>query len=158
MEWSSNKIVSVVIVTCSKKDYLKSCLNSLKNQAYSVFEIIVIDNSLNSNFSQEIIKRYPEAKLYSSLRNLSYCEALNKGIKMSKGDFLLCLNDDAILDKKFIEGALKVFNINERIGMVSGKILRSDGKTIDSTGLFLTPWRTAQERGYGLKDKGQYEK
>jgi len=38
MEWSSNKIVSVVIVTCSKKDYLKSCLNSLKNQAYSVFK------------------------------------------------------------------------------------------------------------------------
>ncbi len=158
MEWSSNKIVSVVIVTCSKKDYLKSCLNSLKNQAYSVFEIIVIDNSVNSNFSREINERYPDIKLYSSLKNLFYCEALNKGIKMSKGDFLLCLNDDAILDKKFIEGALKVFNIDERIGMVSGKILRSDGKTTDSTGLFLSLWRTAKERGYSLKDIGQFEK
>ncbi|MDP3732794.1 MAG: glycosyltransferase family 2 protein [Candidatus Omnitrophota bacterium] len=158
MEWPSNKIVSVVIVTCGKKDYLKSCLNSLKSQTYSVFEIIVIDNSLNSNFSREINERYPDIKLYSSLKNLFYCEALNKGIKMSKGDFILCLNDDVILDKRFMEEALKGFSIDERIGMVSGKILRSDGKTIDSTGLFLSIWRTAKERGYGLRDIGRYER
>jgi Predicted glycosyltransferases len=42
--------------------------------------------------------------------------------------------------------------------MVSGKILRSDKATLDSTGLFLSHWRTAKERGYGLKDKGRYEK
>jgi len=31
-------------------------------------------------------------------------------------------------------------------------------KIIDSTGLFLTPWRTAKERGYGDKDRGQFGK
>ena len=154
----SNKLVSVVIVTCGIKDYLKSCLDSLKKQTYSAFEITVIDNSLNQNFSQEIGKHYPEIKLYSSPENLSYCAALNLGIGASKRNFILCLNDDVILDERFIEEALKVFDIDERIGMVTGKILRSDGKTIDSTALFLSPWRTAKERGYGIKDKGQYEK
>ncbi|MDP2937920.1 MAG: glycosyltransferase family 2 protein [Candidatus Omnitrophota bacterium] len=158
MEWPSNKIVSVVIATCGKNDYLKSCLNSLKNQTQPVFETIVIDNSLNSNFSRAINERYPDIKLHSSPKNLFYCEALNKGIKMSKGDFILCLNDDVVLDKGFITEAIRGFLFGPKIGMVSGKILRSDGKTIDSAGLFLTPWRTAKERGYGLKDKGQYEK
>ncbi len=41
--------------------------------------------------------------------------------------------------------------------MISGKILRFDKKTIDSTGLFLTIFRTARERGYGKPDKKQYE-
>ncbi len=155
MEGLSNKIVSVVVVTTGVKDYLWSLLDSIKKQTYTYLEVTVIDNSLNTNFSQEINKRYPEIKLYSSPKNLFYCEALNKGIELSMGDFILCLNDDVTLDRKFIEEALKGFEINERIGMVSGKILRSDRKTIDSRGLFLSLWRAAKERGYGLEDRGQ---
>ena len=154
----SNRLVAIIIVTAGIKDYLKSCLDSIKEQTYSKLETLVVDNSFNQNFSQELSECYPDIKLYSSPRNLFYCEALNIGIKMSRGDFILCLNDDVILDKRFIEEALKGFSIDEGVGMVTGKILRGDGKTIDSTGLFLSPWRTAKERGYGLKDKGQYNK
>jgi len=158
MQNKSNRIVSVIIVTSGVKDYLKSCLDSVREQIFPPIEIIVIDNSLNQNFSQEIIQHYPGVKLCSQQRNLSYCEALNLGIKQSQGDFILCLNDDVILDRGFIEEALKGFIIDERIGMVSGKILRSDRGILDCTGLFLSLWRTAKERGYGAKDKGQFEK
>ena len=132
-----SKVVSIVVVAKGIKDYLKSCLESIKTQTHLEFETIIIDNSKT---------------------NLFYCAALNKGIKQSKGDFILCLNDDVVLDKRFIQEALRGFFINTKIGMVSGKILRSDGVIIDSAGLFLSPWRTAKERGYGLKDKGQFEK
>ena len=54
------------------------------------------------------------------------------------------------LDKKFIEEAIRGFFVDSKIGMVNGKVLRSSGKTLDSAGLFLTAWRTAKERGYGL--------
>jgi len=121
-----------------------------------VLEVIVIDNSVDRQFAQQISKLYPYIKLYSSPKNLSYCESLNKAIGMSQGDFILCLNDDVTLDKGFIKEILGGFSVDERIGMVSGKILRPDGVTIDSTGLFLTCWRTAKERGYNIKDKGQY--
>jgi len=151
-------IVSVIIVTCGVKDYLQSCLDSLNKQTYPALEIIVMDNSSNPDFSQKIIRQHREVKLYQCLKNLSYCQALNKGIEMSRGDFILCLNDDVILDKEFIREALRGFTIDEGIGMVSGKILRFDRVTIDSTGLFLSIWRTAKERGYGRKDRGQYEK
>lgn len=154
----SNKLVSVIIVTCGVNDYLRSCLDSLRQQTYPAAEIIVIDNSLKQDFGQQIIQRYPGIRLYSDSQNLFYCEALNRGIKMSKGDFILCLNDDVVLDERFIQEALKGFGIDERIGMVSAKILRYDGKTIDSTGLFLSPWRAAKERGYGVNNIAGYEK
>jgi len=158
MSAASNKIVSIIVVTCGANDYFKSCLNSLKAQTYPELETIVIDNSLKSNISQEILKNYPFVKLYSSQRNLFYCESLNQGINLSRGDFILCLNDDVILDTRFIEEALRGFCIESKVGMVSGKILRYDGKIIDSTGLFLSPWRTAKERGYGINDMGQFAK
>ena len=85
-----------------------------------------------------------------------YAKALNKGIENSIGDFILALNDDVILDKKYIQEALFGFYIGNDVGMVSGKILRRDRLTIDSTGLFLSPWRTARERGYSRKNNGQF--
>lgn len=158
MQNKSNRIVSVIIVTSGVRDYLQSCLDSVREQMFPPIEIIVIDNSGNRDFSQAIAKDYPGIKLYSSPKNLFYCAALNRGIEMSRGDFILCLNDDVILDRGFIAEALRGFSVDERVGMVSGKILRSDGQTIDSTGLFLSIWRTAKERGYGLRDIGRYER
>jgi len=155
----STILVSAIIVTKGRKDYILPLLGSLKRQTGHDLEIIIIDNSLNPDFSKEIILRHPHIKLYSSPSNLlSYCQALNTGINMSAGDFILCLNDDVLLSNDFIEKAMRGFKVNKRIGMVSGKILRFDKKTIDSSGLFLTIWRTARERGYGQLDHGQFEK
>jgi GT2 family glycosyltransferase len=149
-------LVSVVIVAGGLKGNLESCLDSLRRQAYKPQEIVVIDNSLNRDFSQEIAAGYPEVKLYPQPVNLFYAAGLNKGIDLSRGEFILCLNDDTVLDKQFIQKALNGFSRQPAIGMVSGKILRREGAVIDSAGLFLTPWRTAQERGYGRKDNRQY--
>lgn len=158
MEEVLGEIVSIIIVTKGKNGYLGPCLDSIRNQSYLLREVIIIDNSLNPILMNGASGEYSLIKMYSSTENLFYCKALNKGIGMSKRDFILCLNDDVTLDKEFIKEALNAFDIDKRIGMVSGKILRSDRRTIDSTGLFLSIFRTAKERGYSLKDKGQYEK
>lgn len=154
----SNGIVSIIIVAAGNKQHLKSCLESIKKQTYTNTEIIVIDNSLNREFSTEFLSGYPDAKFFSSQTNLSYCEALNKGIGLSAGELILCLNDDVALDGNFVREALRGFSLDEKIGMVSGKILRADPKIIDSTGLFLSAWRSARECGYGHRDSGQFEK
>lgn len=158
MRVASEKVVSIIIVTKGKKDHLKLCLESIKMQTHTLYEVIVIDNSLTLNSMENKIREYPFIWVCSAKQNLFYCEALNLGISMSNGEFILCLNDDVVLDEKYTEEALKVFDINPKIGMACGKILRSDRTTIDSTGLFLGVMRIAKERGYGSKDRGQYRK
>jgi GT2 family glycosyltransferase len=118
--------VSVVIVTIGAKEYLKLCLDSLLKQTQQPSEIIVIDNSLKPELAQVISKLYPLVKIYSSSENLFYAAGLNKGINLSKGEFVLCLNDDVILDKDFLQQALEGFLLKDKIGLVSGKILRFD--------------------------------
>ncbi|MDD2752799.1 MAG: glycosyltransferase family 2 protein [Candidatus Omnitrophica bacterium] len=157
MEKPSNTIVSTIIVTCGKANYLKKCLDSCRGQSFKNLELIVIDNSDHGALSSEIQKQYPALKLFKSPQPLSYCQSLNQGIALSEGDYIFALNDDVTLEKDYIEQALSVFKLDEKIGMVSGKILRSDAKTIDTTGLFLSYFRTAKERGYGKKDQGQYD-
>jgi Predicted glycosyltransferases len=103
----SNELVSVIIVTCGAGDFLKSCLDSLKQQTCPATEIIIIDNSLKPDIIQNIAAHYPQVKIFSEGENLFYSPALNKGIDLSKGSFILCLNDDVTLDEKFVEEALK---------------------------------------------------
>lgn len=154
----ANKIVSIIIVTCGKLDYLSRCLDSIRKQSYKNLEANIINNTYNQELEEMIADVYPEVSLYSNFQSPYYCPALNFGISKSRGEFVLCLNDDVILDEGFIRNALRGFCVNEKIGIVSGKLLRSDRKTIDSAGLFLSCWRTAKERGYGFEDRGQFEK
>lgn len=152
-----NDLISVIILTCGKNNYFVSCLESVVRQTHPHFEIICIDNSLDPAVSRAALKICPALNVFSSERNLYYCEGMNKGIEMSCGDFILCLNDDVTLDPHFLQEAMKGFLRGDKIGMVSGKVLRQDGVTLDSTGLFLSVWRTAKERGYGVPDRKQFE-
>jgi len=148
-------LVSIVIVSCGANDYLMPCLDSVSKQAYISRETILIDNSGNFSFAGKIKSLFPTVKVYTSAQNLSFCASLNVGLNLSRGDFNLCLNDDVTLEPGFISEALKAF-VNNKVGIVSGKILRIDKVSIDSTGLFLSPWRAVKERGYGAKEIGQF--
>lgn len=153
-----NSLVSVIIPTCGRNDYFIACLKSVIAQTYPSLEVILIDNSLDPSVSRKADELSQTIQVYISPQNLYYCEGMNKGIELSHGEFVLCLNDDTVLDRFFIEEAMQGFALDSRIGMLSGKILRMDHETLDSTGLFLTSYRTAKERGYGELDKGQFDR
>jgi GT2 family glycosyltransferase len=136
---------------------LGRCVHSLLKQNYPHLEIIIVANGEDAS-SDNIRKEFPAIKIISNRENRFFSQAQNQGIKESKGEFLLCLNDDVVLERRFIDESIKAMNIDEQIGMVSGKILRMDKITIDSTGLFLGRSRRPIERGFNRKDNGQYDK
>jgi len=154
----SNKLVSVVIVTVGTGEYIFSLLETVLYQSYQNIEIIIIDNSKKTEIGFKIKKLYPKVFLYTLIDRLSYCDSLNKAIASCGGDFILCLNDDVKLDKDFIINALQGFELAGKVGMVSGKVLRFDGRVLDSAGLTLSIFRTAKERGYGKIDRRQFNK
>lgn len=96
--------------------------------------------------------------MINNRENLFFSQAQNQGIKASCSEFILCLNDDVILEKNFVEELVKAIGLDTRIGMVSGKILRMDKITVDSTGLFLGRSRKPVEGGFNQRDNGQYNK
>lgn len=151
-------MLSVIIVNYNRKDLLQQCLDSLRGQSFKDTEVIVVDNASEDGSVSMIEACYPEVKIIRNAANALFCKAQNQGINASRGDFILCLNNDIILDREYLKEMLFSAGLNDCIGMVSGRILRMDRKTIDSTGLFLGRDRKAVERGYGKIDIGQYNK
>ena len=151
------QLVSVIIVNRDRKTYLRNCLDSLLNQTHSPIEIIVVDNG-SADGSQKMLKEeFAQVKLITNEHNELYCRAQNQGIKVAEGEYIISLNNDVVLEKDFVEEALKAANINERIGMVCGKIMSWDGLSVDSAGQMLGRSRRPIERGYKKKDTGTYD-
>lgn len=151
-------LISVLIVTWNSEKFIAECLHSVLHQSYPSIEVIVIDNRSSDSTPQIIKERFPLLTFIENEKNLGYCRANNLGLKKASGEYVLFLNSDVILEKDYVEKALKGFHKSEHIGMVSGKILRFDRNTVDSTGQFLSRSRKTIERGYGQRDDGHFDK
>jgi len=151
-------MVSVIVVSWNSYRFLSDCLNSILQQSYQPMEIIVVDNGSSDGSAELVIEQYREVQLWQNDANLGFCRANNQGLEYARGDYVFFLNADVILEKEYLREALSSFELDASIGMVCGKLLRFDRKTIDSTGQFLSKARRAVERGYNWVDEDQYEK
>ena len=148
-------VVSVVIPTPGVSSRLHRCLGALASQTQMPAEVIVV--TPDADHASRVVGEQPHMKVVPYVSSFSFCRAVNLGIAATSGAWILLLNDDVVLADSFIERLLAGIPSDERIGMVCGKLLAEDGRTIDSTGQFLSRARTASERGYRTVDAGQFD-
>jgi len=157
------RLVSVIIVNWNGAKFLESCLDSVLNQSYPDREILMIDNASQDNSVQIVRERYLQpasdvpVRLVENSENRGYCEGCNQGIDLAAGAYILILNPDTILSPNFIQSLVSSAELDPRIGMVAGKLLRFDRVTLDTTGQFLRWNLTPLDRGYGEQDTGQFD-
>jgi GT2 family glycosyltransferase len=150
--------VSVVICHFNGGEDIIMALESLKHQTYKNFETIISDNGSTDGSVEKIKKKYKWVKVHENRENLGFAKGNNIGINLAKGEIIFTINQDVILETDFIEKILRRYDKAEGdIAVIGGKMLRMDGKTIDSTGLQLTKTRRFMDRGGGKIDTGQYE-
>ena len=100
----SSPKVSVIVPIYNVEKYLRECLDSIQNQTYTDFECIMInDGSVDK--SREIAESYLNDKRFILVNqnNSGQSVARNKGIKMSKGEFLCFVDSDDIINIRLLE-------------------------------------------------------
>jgi GT2 family glycosyltransferase len=148
---------SVVILTYNSTKYIKSCLDSVFSQDHTHFEVIVVDNASNDDTIGFIKANYPQVVLIENKNNYGACKARNQGISVAGGKWILTLDCDIILQKDFISGMLKVINdLPPKVGIIQPKILNPDGKTIYSTGIYLSFLRRFYDIGKDMIDNEKF--
>ena len=108
-------IISAVIINRNRATDLDECLHSIINQSYKEIETIVVDNDSTDESIWNI-------KLPC---NMGVTLPTNIGVSSSIGRYILLIDNDAILDKKFVENAVYIMNRHHDIGVVAGRIYKS---------------------------------
>lgn len=99
-----NKKISIVIVNFNGGDYLIRCIESLLNQNYQNFEIIIVDNN-SSDSSISLIKgNFDDSRIKFLLekKNHGFAKANNLGIDFSHGEIILLINNDTYVENDFL--------------------------------------------------------
>lgn len=148
-------LISVVIVNFNGLRFLKPCLSSLASQSYKNFEIILVDNHSSDGSAGYIREHFPDSTLIETGKNLGFAGGTNTGIRASRGDFILTLNNDTVTDPSFIENLARPMASDSRLGMCAAKMLFPDGR-INSTGVCISRSSAAWDRGIFEQDSGQY--
>jgi GT2 family glycosyltransferase len=153
-----NPLASVIIPTWNGIEYIEDCLNSLLNQDYPDFEIIVVDNASSDGTPEWVAGRFPTVTLIRNERNLGFAGAVNAGLRAARGDVLMLFNQDAAARPGWVRAMVLGLAASPDIGIVGCKIYYWDGKTIWHAGvIFPDPRMQMVHRGDGETDHGQYE-
>ncbi len=103
-------LISVVVPLYNYRKYIKNCIQSVCNQTYKNFELIIVDDCSIDN-SYEVAKKYKKKdariKLIRLDKNYGYSRAKNEGIIKSKGEYIVTLDADDMLTKKSLEVRLE---------------------------------------------------
>ena len=127
---------SIIIVHYGAFKPTKQCLKSVFHVEHDLndFEVIVVDNN-PENSHEKLFKRIRPGVSYIKSDKNNYCHALNLGIKKAKCEFIVILNPDTIVDKKWLSEILKPFEKDKKLAGVSSKILFSKTRKINSMGI-----------------------
>lgn len=97
-------MVSIIIPIYNSEKYLAKCLNSVKNQSYEDFEVLLIDDGSTDN-SAMICKEFinnDSRFVYYYKKNEGVSVARNFGINISKGKYIIFIDSDDVIAKDFL--------------------------------------------------------
>lgn len=122
---SSKPLVSAIIVNWNGAHHLRICLPSLRAQTCQPLEIVVVDNG-STDDSAEMARQF-QARWLPLGKNVGLAPALNRGVAIAGGDFLLFINNDMRFDPGFVAALLEPLGKNDEIFATDGMQFNWDG-------------------------------
>lgn len=119
--------VSIILLNWNGLEDTIECIESLKKITYPNYEVIVVDNGSKGNDAGILQEKYQDyIKVMRNKENLGFAEGNNVGmrqvLKEGESEYILLLNNDTIVDPKFLTELVRVAQTNPKIGIVGGKI------------------------------------
>ncbi len=129
--------ISLIMSVYNGEDYLSEAIESVLNQTFKEFELIVI-NDCSTDSTAEILNRYAEldsrVKVHTNEVNLRLPSSLNKAISYAKGKYIARMDADDICLPKRLERQLRFMEQNPHVSLSSCRFMTLKNGVISSGG------------------------
>lgn len=122
-------ILSVIIVTYNSSYVITDSLNALMSSIQTnISEIIIVDNA-SSDCTLDLLSEFKDlVKVISLSSNIGFGGGVNEGIAISRGEYILVINPDLIINRECLQGMLDFIAGHEKVGVVGPKLLCLNGE------------------------------
>lgn len=149
--------VSIIVLYFNEPKLTIDCLASLQAINYPRYEIIVVDNGSALDIAKSVKKQFPRVTVLRNEKNEGYAEGNNIGYKKATGEYILLLNNDAIVEKNFLNPLVNALEKDKHIAGVQPKILQYPHKEmIDSVGSYFMYSGFLYHFGHNKEDQEKY--
>lgn len=131
--------LSIIIVSWKVKDKLKNNLQALyASKVNFSYEILVVDNNSQDGSMEMVKTNFPQVKLIANIDNLGFAKANNQALKEAKGDYLLLLNPDMLVNSDTLINSLTWARNNQQATVSSCQLVTLQGEIIKHVRRFPT--------------------
>ncbi|HNT81060.1 MAG TPA: glycosyltransferase family 2 protein, partial [Bacteroidia bacterium] len=143
--------LSVIIVNYNVKFFLEQALLSVKKAIQNISaEIIVVDNKSIDGSVEMLQQKFPEVILIANEKNTGFSVANNQGIRIAKGEYILLLNPDTLVEEDTFEKCIEYMDAHEKAGAMGVKMIDGNGNFLPESKRGLPTPSTAFFKMTGL--------
>lgn len=129
MDTSYEPSFSVIIPTCNSADTISQCLHSVLSQSFTNYEVLVIDGASADDTLVEVAAFKSDKIKTISEKDDGVYDAMNKGVKVAKGDWLYFLgSDDALYNDSVLEKISDLILQYRKSRIIFGDVITSENK------------------------------
>lgn len=121
--------ISVVILTCNQRELTMRCLRSLSRFiSDNAHEVILVDNGSTDGTTEAVNKAFPEVRTLVLSENRGVAAGRNAGLSITRGDYLMILDNDTIADAETIKALAAFLRRHPEVGIVAPRLVSPDGE------------------------------
>ena len=140
-------MLSIVIVNYNAREHLVNCLQSLiRDRPATDHEVIVVDNGSSDQSADSIRMRFPWVKLVRLGENVGFAAGNNAGIRASRGDLLLLLNNDTLVPPGAIDSLVGALVSHPEAGVAGPRLVDRDARPELSFGPMISPFGELRQK------------
>ena len=139
--------VSVILPVYNRKDLVKKAIDSVQNQTYKNFELIIVDDGSSDGSSDYLLSLVNEFTRYTKHSNRSTALSLNTGIQLSCGEYITFIDSDDEYKPEHIESRIKYFLANPEV-----ELIHSSAQLVGDSDEFLVPDKYDQSKLIHIND------
>ena len=121
--------LSIVIVNYNVKYFLEQALTTVEKSRVGIAsEVFVVDNNSVDDSVQMVADQFPEVHLIQNKNNPGFSIANNQAIKLAKGEYVLLLNPDTVIEEDTLSKCLQFLDDHPDAGALGVKMIDGSGK------------------------------
>ena len=151
-----NPLVTVIIPAYNCADFISNAIESVLNQTYKNYELIIVDDGSTDNTS-EIISKYKNTIKYIYQENGGVSKARNTGIRNANGKYIGFLDADDVWDKYKLEIQLKAFENQDDVGLVFSDFRQTKNNKVLNNKYYEDAFNIFKEYNYKINKLFDYK-